>query len=143
MSILNFVRSAMENPVVHRLIWRPLAASRLPDQAYYSLLDRLTHNDGWRPLNSLSWREVAWAGREPLLPAPLTPCLREARAAANRAIGDRFLADGIPLPFTRSFGFGPFHLIYGRDGTLQNRLIVTRWYVDATVRGRFISVGAL
>jgi hypothetical protein len=30
--------------------WRALIRSRLSDSAYYWLLDRLTGNDGWRPL---------------------------------------------------------------------------------------------
>lgn len=39
--------------------------------------------------------------------------------------------------------FGRCHCIVGHDGSRRSRLIVSRWYVEVTVRGYFLNVGAL
>lgn len=40
----------------------------------------------------------------------------------------------------RRFG-GRAHLLWGHDGSRRNRLILSRWYVELTIRGRYLNVG--
>lgn len=37
---------------------------------------------------------------------------------------------------------GRFHLLGGHDGSRRHRLILSKWYVEATLFGWYLNVGA-
>lgn len=43
----------------------------------------------------------------------------------------------------RKYCPGQWHLLFGNDGSGRHRLIVSRWYVEVTVFGRYVNMGRL